>query len=309
MIRSKNPESRSYLATKHCFKHIEILLEQIHLQTLASLFFVHLDHCLAVTENDIHQIVTAIEVLTNSYFLVVGEEENKSPISLLFVLDLYAILTPLLLNGPARISLILVNETRLFKLIPTTIASLFDIDFYDMDKIQIALRFYTQLTQSKVKHSDIAFCSLNVEQITENNSETTVQPITPSVNSLRLTKDLLSSYYNLHREYQSSILHDDMSAQQEQIQSLFDTEWKKIDILQLKHDYDQFKQEHKSVNEKVEHLIKELQQTQLERDQYRRENIQMVQEIERLKIATRTNSIAQSAQITMSVPVKQNNNI
>ncbi|CAF3959718.1 unnamed protein product [Rotaria sp. Silwood1] len=177
-----------------------------------------------------------------------------------------------------------------------------------MDKIDIALRFYTQLIQSKVKRDDTALHSSNDEQIIENNSETTMQPITPLVNSLCLTKDLLSSYYNLHRQYQRSILRDDISAQQEQVQVLFETEWKKIDILQLKHDYDQLKQEHQSFNEKVEHLRQELQQTQLERDHYRRENIQIVQDIERLKVATPTNVIVQSAQVTTSVPIKQNSN-
>jgi predicted nucleic acid-binding Zn-ribbon protein len=128
------------------------------------------------------------------------------------------------------------------------------------------------------------------------------------MNALSLTEDLLSSYYNLYRQFQKSILFEENSAQQKQLQALFETEWKKIDILQLKHDYDQLKKEHQSTDEKLAHLRDELQRIQSERDQLQREQIQMAQEIDRLKSATPTNVIVQSDQVQTNFSIKKNIN-
>jgi predicted nucleic acid-binding Zn-ribbon protein len=175
-----------------------------------------------------------------------------------------------------------------------------------MDSIDVCLRFYTRLIESKYKQGDLTDDDSDDEDDIKTPSTTTTETIIQPMNSLSLTNDLLSSYYNLYRQFQKSILFEENSTQQEQLQALFKIEWKKIDILQLKHDYDQLKKEHQSTDEKLVHLRDELQRIQLERDQLQREKIQMAQEIDRLKSVTPTNVIIQSDQVLTNVSNKKN---
>jgi len=264
-----------------------------------------------VTEDDVHQIAEAIEVLTDSRLTRWVQGENRSRLSLLFVIDLCAFLTPILLHGPSEITLALMNETRLLTLIPRTISMLLKSSACKMDSIDVCLRFYTRLIESKYKQGEVTDDdddSDDEEEDIKTPPTTTTEPITQPMNSLSLTKDLLSSYYNLYQKFQKSILFEENSAQQEQLQTLFETEWKKIDILQLKHDYDQLKKEHQSTDEKLAHLRDELQRIQSERDQLQREKIQMAQEIDRLKLVSPTNVIVQSDQVLTDIPIKKNIN-
>jgi len=261
-----------------------------------------------VTEDDVHQIVEAIEALTDSRLTRWGQGENRSRLSLLFVIDLCTFLTPILLHGRPKISLVLINETRLLTLIPRTISMLLRDSVCKIDAIDVCLRFYTRLIESKYKQGDITDDDSDDEEDIKTPPTTTTEPIIQPMNSLSLTKDLLSSYYNLYRQFQKSILFEKNSAQQKQLQALFETEWKKIDILQLKHDYDQLKKEHQSIDEKLAHLRDELQRTQSERDQLQREKMQMAQEIDRLKLATPTNVIVQSDQVITNVSITKNIN-
>jgi hypothetical protein len=259
-----------------------------------------------VTEDDVHQIVEAIEVLTDSRLTQWVRGESRSCLSLLFVIDLCTFLTPILLHGPPRISWALMNETRLLMLIPKTISMLVRYSVCKMDSIDVCLRFYTRLIESKYKQGDLTDDDSDDEDDIKTPSTTTTETIIQPMNSLSLTNDLLSSYYNLYRQFQKSILFEENSTQQEQLQALFKIEWKKIDILQLKHDYDQLKKEHQSTDEKLVHLRDELQRIQLERDQLQREKIQMAQEIDRLKSVTPTNVIIQSDQVLTNVSNKKN---
>jgi hypothetical protein len=275
------------------------------LQTLASLFYGCFDHCLQVTEHDIHQIVDAIEVLADPKFTVSNQSSNKSSKNLLFVIDLCTLLIPILLNGPVPISLALTNETRLLIVIPTTIAVLLRSDSCDMNKIDIALRFYSQLIQSRAKYDDTNVSHSDDEQDIEKPSAITTEPVTQPMNSLCLTKNLLSSYYTLHRQFQMLIRCDETAIQQEQLQALYETEWKKIDTLQLKHDYEQLKEKNQRLDEDLTHLSEELQRTQSARDQYLTEKIQVAQEIDRLKLATPTNVIIKTNRVPASVSTEK----
>ncbi len=281
------------------------------MRSLASLFYGSFDHCMQVTEDDVHQIVEVIEVLNDSRLTRWVQGENRSRLSLLFVIDLCTFLTPILLHGPSKISLALMNETRLLTLIPRTISMLLKSSACKMDSIDVCLRFYTRLIESKCKQGEVTDDdddddSDDEEEDIKTPLTTTTEPIIQPMNSLSITKDLLSSYYNLYRQFQKSILFEENSAQQEQLQALFETEWKKIDILRLKHDYDQLKKEHQSTDEKLAHLRDELQRIQSERDQLQREKIQMAQEIDRLKLVSPTNVIVQSDQVLTNVSIKKN---
>lgn len=320
LIRSDDKESPVRLATRYCFQHAGILFERTKLESLSSLFYGCFDHCLQVIEDDVHQIVAAIEVLADPRLFVWTRGSNKTRLSLLFAIDLCAFLMPILLNGPSPISLALANKTRLLMLIPVTISVLLRDGTCHMDTIDQALQFYMRLIQSKVKHNAVADSdSANEEEIENSPSEittdetpttttTTTELISPSIHSLCLTKDLLSSSYNLHRQYQKSILRDEMTAQQQQLQALFEAEWKKIDVLQLKHDYDQRKQECQSLKEQTGQLTEQLKRTQAERDQYGREIRRMAQEIERLKSVPAINNVVQSDQVSTNDSIKENNN-
>ncbi|CAF1374580.1 unnamed protein product [Rotaria sordida] len=53
------------IAEGQCFRHAGILLERAYMRRLASLFYGAADHCLQVTEDDIHKIAETIDVLAN----------------------------------------------------------------------------------------------------------------------------------------------------------------------------------------------------------------------------------------------------
>ncbi|CAF0735333.1 unnamed protein product [Adineta steineri] len=309
---SGDDDSSTSLATEYCSQHTENLVDRVNLKVLASLFYACFDHCLQVTEDDVHQIVDVITILADPNFTKLSRSCNKYKKNLLFITHLCALLTPILLNGPTLISLALMNETRLLTIIPTTIASLHRTYVCNMDQINIALRFYMLLIQRTETYNDTSISNSSGDDDDDDETDikeltvTTTELVSQPTNSLYLTKDLLSSYYTLHQQFQMLIQRDEAAAQRKQFQALFETEWKKIDTLQLKHDYEQMKQENQSLNERLVHLDKELQRTQSERDQYRKEYIQLAQEIDRLKLSTSTNVIINSTQVSTTVSVENN---
>ncbi|CAF4189972.1 unnamed protein product [Rotaria sp. Silwood2] len=113
------------------------------------------------------------------------------------------------------------------------------------EKIDECIAFYTKFVQSKYKQFDPSD-DTDDEEESETFSVITSKPVTHPHVSLLLTEDLISSYYNLYQQFQTSIPSDEKLTQQEQLQSLLNIEWKKIDISELKHDYDQLKREHQS---------------------------------------------------------------
>ncbi|CAF3498569.1 unnamed protein product [Rotaria sordida] len=231
--------------------------------------------------------------------------ENKSRPSLMLTSELCAVLIPILLYSIPPVSLALLNENHLLVAIPKAIQGLLKMDDIDEDMINISIRFYTQFAQSKCKQEVFDDDTEDEEKIESFNTETTEQRINTFV-PLNLSQDLVSSYFNLYQQIQKTSLLDQKSAQQEQIQALFNEEWKKFDILQLQNDYKQVQHENTLLNEELLQLRDELQRTQSERDQFRKENIRMSQEIDKLKLMPITRKSVESQQLSIVVSADNN---
>ncbi|CAF4702167.1 unnamed protein product [Rotaria sp. Silwood1] len=227
-------------------------------------------------------------------------------LSVMLISDLCALLTPILLYSPCSISSALINEDRLLSTIPRAILMLLRSGANKVEQIDTCIRFYTKFVQSKYKQSDSSD-DTDDEKESETSKVITSDSVTNPLASLSLTKDLISSYYNLYQQFQTSVSLDEKLTQQEQIQNLFNTEWKKIDTLQLKHDYDQLKQAHQSVNEELGQLRSELQRSQLEQNRLRKENLQLNQHIDRLKLGIST-AVTISSDVLTQVLAKNNTN-
>ena len=269
-----------------------------------------------MTVDDVRQIAETIEVLADARISCWFRSDSRSRLSLMLISDLCSLLTPILLYSPPSITSALLDETFLLQVIPRTVAVLLKSGVFRIEAVETCVRFYTRFVQAKYKQSDSSDDSSDDddEEKTKESPLNSRKLTTTPVASLSLTQDLISSYYNLNREFQKSLAVEKKLAQQEQLHTSFKTEWKKLDTLQLKHDYEQLKQEHQSTTEELEELRSELHRTQSERDQFRRENIALAQEIDRLKSATSTTTtsaqpVPLSNPIVTTEPVDQQNDV
>ncbi|CAF2786294.1 unnamed protein product [Rotaria sp. Silwood2] len=231
--------------------------------------------------------------------------ENKSRLSLMFISELCALLTPILLYGLPSVSLALLNENHLLVAIPKAIQGLLKTNDVHENIINICIRFYTQFVESKCKQEELDNDTKNKEKnelfdtkITETRSDTFVP--------LNLSRDLISSYFNLYQQIQKTSLLNEKLAQQAHIQAVFNEEWKKFDILQLEHDYKQVKHEQTLLKEELQQLRNELQRTQSEKDQFKKENIRLYQEIDKLKLMPITNTAVEIQQLSIVVSTDNN---
>ena len=311
VFRPIKEKSAAYLAEKCCFRHTGTLLDRSHIRHIASLFHGSADHCAQVTVDDVEQIAKTIGVLADARMCSWSRSESRARLSLMLIGDLCSLLTPILLHSPPSITSALLNQIHLLQVIPRAIFILIRSGAFKIETLETCIRFYTRFAQAKYKQTDSSGESSDNDEDDEK-GETERSPLNPSesstssVVSLSLTPDLISSYYNLNREFQKSIVLEKKLAQQEQLQTLFKTEWKKLDTLKLKHDYEQLKQEHQCTTEELEELRSELHRTQSERDQFRRENIALAQEIDRLKLVASTNTgPVQSAPVSNPVSTSE----
>ena len=254
-----------------------------------------------------HKFAQVIDVLADPRMAGWTRGENKSRLSLMLISDLCALLTPILLYSAPSVSVALVHEDHLLLAVPKAIRGLLKTDDINIDMTNICVRFYTQFIQSKYKQDELSDDTEDENEIKQPNVTTTEAIINPSV-SLDLTQDLITSYFDLYRQIQKTTLLDEKSTQQKQAQTLFNTEWKKLDFLQLQHDHEQLKQEHMAVKEELSQLRNELQRTQLERDQSRKENIRIAQEIDRLKLLPTTVGVTVEPQQKSTHVSTDNNN-
>ncbi len=235
--------------------------------------------------------------------------ENKFRLSVMLISHLCAFLTPILQYSLPSVSLALLNQEHLLITVPTAIRDLLKTGDIDEDTTNTCVRFYARLVQLKCKPQEFDDDS-DDDSEDEKQKDPPTSSIIPTIlntsDSLNLSKDLISSYFDLHGQIQKTSLLYEKSTQQEQINTLFNQEWKKLDILQLQHDHQQLQHEYTSLKEELSQMRNELQRTQSERDQFRKENIRIAQEIDNLKLIP-TASITVQSQLS-SIPVSTLNN-
>ena len=275
---------------------------------LASLFHGSAEHCMQVTKDDVHNLAEAISVLADRGMTRFNRGENKSRISLMLISDICALLAPILLHCLPSVSSALLNEDHILISISRAILDLLKTEDADKPRTNTCVRFYTQFVQSKCKQEELDDSTDDEENDRSSNAKTTeIEKSTDSQAPLNLSQDLISSYFDLHRQIlETSVLHE-KSAQQEQVQRLIKEEWKRLDILQLQHDYEQLKYEHISLKEELSELRDQLQRTQSARDQFRKENKKMAQEIDNLKLVPTTGTTIESEQSSSPVSVGNDN--
>ncbi|CAF1231547.1 unnamed protein product [Rotaria sp. Silwood1] len=293
-------EPKLHIFERVCFRHTGILLERSFIRTLASLFYGSADHCAQVTEDDVHNLAEVIEVLADVRMIRWSNGEKKSRYTPMLISELCALLSPILLYSSPAVNLALVNEDNLLLTVPKAIHYLLKMKSIDQDTIDACICFYTQFVQSKFKRNELVI-DIQDEEKNEQLDTKTIEQSIDSFVPLQISKDLIVSYYNLYRQIQETSLSEEKSAQQNQIQILFDEEWKKFNIQQLEHNYKQVENEKKSLNEELTKLRHELQRTQSERDQFRKDNIQMAQEIDNLKLRPIISNIEKSQQLSAVV--------
>jgi hypothetical protein len=296
-----------HITERFCSRHTTILLERsLHMRGLASLFYGSADHCAQVVEDDIRNWVEAINVLADPRMSCWARGEDKLRMSLLLISELCALLTPILLYGLPSVNLALLNEDRLLVTVPTAIRGLLNAKHIDEDRTNMCIRFYSQFVQSKCKQEELADITDDIEEQSLSDAKTTEQTVNASA-PLNLSQDLISSYFDLYRQIQTTSLFDQKSIQQEQIQTLFNQEWKKLNVVKLKDDYEQLKKHQTSLKDELSQLKNELQRTQSERDQFRKENMRMAQEIDNLKLRPVSSVTEESQQTSMPVAADKNN--
>jgi hypothetical protein len=258
-----------------------------------------------VTQDDVHKFAAVISVLNDRRMIRWRRRESTFHCSAMLISDLCSLLTPILLYGLPAVNLALLNVDHLLISISRAIKYLFESKSIDETRINTCVRFYAQFIQSKCKQEEIREDAKDEEVSKLSDEKPTGKSLDPS-SSLNISEDLISSYYNLYRQIQETTLLDEKTVQREQIQNLLKEDWKKLDTLQLQHNYEQLKREYMSLKEELSQLRNELQRTQSERDQFRKENMQMAQEIDILKRMSSTNTTVEVQQLPAPIAIITN---
>ena len=314
--RIKN--NQHYILEKNsCFRHTDILLGRSYLRNLAPLFYGSTDHDAQVTEDDIHNFTEVITVLTDRRMISKCHNETKSYLSPILVSHICELLTPILLYGSPSVNLALRNKDDLLTNISRVIPFLLRARRVDKALINTCVRFYTQLVHLKCEEEKLDDNFDDEEQEEEEEEEdavklpeaTTTEKNIDSSATLDLSEDLISSYFDLHRQIRERSLVDDKSAQQEQIQALLKEEWKKLDTIRLKLDYDQLKCENQLLNDELLQLRDKLKIIQMEKDQFRKECMQLAQEKDNPKrVSVTSNTTTTESRPSSSLVSTSSNN-
>ncbi|CAF4601271.1 unnamed protein product, partial [Rotaria sp. Silwood2] len=128
---------------------------------------------------------------------------------------------------------------------------------FNENRITLRKNFYIQFVQKKCKQKERHNDKENEENIGFFDAKTTEQNIDSFV-PLNLSQDLISLYFDLYRKIQKTSSLDGKSIQQEQIQELFNEEWKRFDTLKLQNENKQLKQELQKENNTVHQEIDKL---------------------------------------------------
>ena len=277
---------------------------------MATLLHGSADHCANITVDDVQVLAEVMQVLSSRRLSSWTRGDSRARLSLILISDLCAILTPILLYSSPAVHSALFDQVSLLTAVPRAIEGLVKFGANNAGVIDMCVRFYTKFVQCKFTHDespndDSENESPTLEETPENVSATiAAEPINDQTVALKLNDDLIASYFRLYRDFQRSESLDESLARQEQRRDLFETEWKKLNVLQLKHDYDQLQADHRSTQDELMLLRSELQRTQSERDQLRKENGHMAEEIDRLKLnsASQTNVTTSEPAATHASP-------
>ncbi|CAF1578069.1 unnamed protein product [Didymodactylos carnosus] len=103
--------------------------------------------------------------------------------------------------------------------------------------------------------------------------------------SVKLSKDLISSYYTVIKNIKILATTNRIDSKQEEDHSalMFNNEWQKLDMLELQHDHNSLKQKHDVLNQQLTDVKAHLERTQAERDQLRNQNINLTRENDQIK--------------------------
>ncbi|CAF1355238.1 unnamed protein product [Adineta steineri] len=296
-------ESALHKAERCCFQHAGILVGRAYISSITSLYYGSADHCALVTEDDVRNFLEVINILATPRLANWSRGENKSRLCLELVGHLCAFLTPILQYSLPSVCSVLLNHDDLLVTIPKTIRYLITAD---EDMANICVRFYTRFVQLKCKQEQVDN-DIEDEKQEESSNKLVDVPILSSSDSLNLSKDLISAYFDLHQRIQKTTSIDENVKQQEQIKILFNQEWTKLNVIQLQHDHQQLQHQNNLLNDELSQLRSQLQRTQAERDEFRKENMNMAQQIDNLKLMPVTSVNLQSQQSSVSVSTHDNN--
>lgn len=272
-----------------CIKHARFLVSEQYIQCLAPLLYSSPDHCMHITVNDVYFLIKIINILVDNrlYRWI----DNRKRFSLILVSDLCTILCPMLQHASSEVALVLKNATHLLKTIPEVIGFILH---NGNDYVDPCYRFYSMLLRLILKDDtpkDITesetLMKLPIQD--ENELATDVNEKTyDATNVLPLDKDLILSYFNLNRKYYSPESIDQNSGN-DKAKILLSNEWKKFDLLELKHDNEQLRKENNLSKDEISRLHDKFKRTQAECDRSKTEMNRLTTMIEQLTAMSTSN--------------------
>ena len=294
-----------YKVEKASFEHTRILVARPYIKGLASLLYGSTDHCVQVTENDVQTFAEVIEILTDSRMICRTTSETRSRSSCILVSHICSLLIPIFIYGTSTVNTSLLKQVSFLRTLPRTIYHLLESKAVDESMVNVCIEFYTLLVQSTCQKEKLADTKENEESSDESEAEADAEDTVKPVSSVN-PRDLISSYFDLQRNLQQMLESNKESMKNEQIQRLFQDEWKKSDIFQLQQKYEELERETQSLKETLSQTRNELQRTQLEKDQFRKDNMRMAQEIDHLKTAPNVTKNVEVEQSTVIVSTNNN---
>lgn len=279
-LPSKVNESR-------CLRHAAILVGHQYIQCLSSLLYGSVQYCAQITADDVDRLADAIDVLVDRR--VSHCVPHEKPFTLMLVSDLCTILCPLLQYGSGEIVATLRYRASLLEAIPEAARLLLH---HGKELADPCTRFYTMLMRAIFKDGQVGYVSETEQPVTlpiVNDVQPTAlltrkrdEPELEQDATFNLNEDLISSYFELNRRYQDSLLGAEISSIDDTNMCL-QKEWETFKQLELKRDHARLEQENNAQQEEISRLRDELKRTQTEREQFRLSNIELARSVNELK--------------------------
>lgn len=266
---------------RQCYNHTAILADRGYLQGLASLLCGSLYQCLEMTVDDVRALVESIGTLAD-HRLSLCKRPDEKHFSFILISNLCSILIPILQYSSPDVSSALRRESLLLKVIPEAIQVLSSVD---AESIDACFRFYSILIQMKQKDLELR----RVDETEKSQITAIEEPQTNTTIPLKLTRDLIVSYFEMNRKYSKFILPDENSAENN-ARKLLEIEWEKFDLSQLKHEHEQLRQQHSILQNTNEEMEKKLRWIESEHSRLQIENTELIKEIDSRKVMTTNNT-------------------
>lgn len=282
LIHSNNLDRETDLVY---IKYAHHLCDKANLFGLTALFRDSVDHCGHLTQNDVSLIIETIIILIDTLCSNDPDFRDQDKPFVLLSCDLCILLMYIFMCGKKETVECFKYKKDLVRILPLIINTLLYYGDAEHERANICLGFYNRLIHFHEFHKSFPNDLTTVPKDARNEESITVNTTNrisdgqedsenTEVQSLDI-RDLLISDFNLKQKFLLLQVNRQNSERQKKLDILFDTEWKRLNLLEIKRDNAELIEKLTNSDNELRKCIEELKRTKEERDDFQQKNSEL----------------------------------